>query len=78
MGGWLGGKPTDAGFRDGDPEWEALGIFEHITRPRITAAVTGRTSEGEPVNGEPEMQTVGGMRVLARWAETDFALLETR
>lgn len=36
----------------------------------------GCASEGEPVNGEPEMQTVGGMRVLARWAETDFALLE--
>ena len=33
-------------------------------------------SEGEPVNGEPEMQTVGGTRVLARWSETDFALLE--
>lgn len=43
---------TDAGFRDGDPEWEALGIFEHITRPRIRAAVTGRTSEGEPIKGD--------------------------
>ena len=42
---------TDAGFRDGDPEWEALGIFEHITRPRITAAITGRTPEGEPIKG---------------------------
>lgn len=42
----------DSGFRDGDPEWERLGIFEHITRPRITAAVTGRTPEGEPINGD--------------------------
>ncbi len=40
-----------AGHRPGDPEWEALGIFEHITLPRITAAVTGRTSEGEPISG---------------------------
>lgn len=40
------------GYRPGDPEWEALGIFEHITRPRITAAVTGRTPEGEPVKGD--------------------------
>ena len=40
------------GFRPGDPEWEVLGIFEHVTRPRITAAVTGRTPDGEPVKGD--------------------------
>lgn len=40
------------GVRPGDPEWEALGIFEHITRPRITAAITGREPAGEPVKGE--------------------------
>ena len=39
------------GLRPGDPEWEALGIFEHITRPRITAAMTGESPEGEPVKG---------------------------
>ena len=39
------------GLRPGDAEWEALGIFEHITRPRVTAAITGRTPEGEPVKG---------------------------
>lgn len=31
---------------------EALGIFEHITRPRITAAVTGLTPDAEPVKGD--------------------------
>ncbi len=40
------------GFRPGDPEWEALGIFEHVTRPRVTAAVTGLTPDGEPVKGD--------------------------
>jgi len=40
------------GLRPGDPDWEALGIFEHITRPRVTAAVTGQTPEGIPVTGE--------------------------
>ena len=40
------------GLRPGDSEWEALGIFEHITRPRITAAITGRTPEGDPIKGE--------------------------
>ncbi len=41
-----------AGPRPGDPEWEALGIFEHVTRPRIEAAVTGVTPDGEPVKGD--------------------------
>jgi adenine-specific DNA-methyltransferase len=40
------------GLRPGDPEWEALGIFEQITRPRITAAITGRTPDGEPIKGD--------------------------
>src|SRR5205085_1529665 len=39
------------GVRPGDSEWEALGIFEHLTRPRITAAITGRTPEGQPLTG---------------------------
>jgi adenine-specific DNA-methyltransferase len=41
-----------AGHFPGQPEWEALGIFEHITRPRITAAVTGNTPGGIPVAGD--------------------------
>lgn len=40
-----------AGHRQGDPEWERLGIFEYITRPRLEAAITGRTFEGESVKG---------------------------
>lgn len=40
-----------AGLRPGDPAWESLGIFQHITRPRIEAAVTGVTPDGEPVQG---------------------------
>jgi adenine-specific DNA-methyltransferase len=40
------------GLRPGEPEWEALGIFEHITRPRVTAAITGRTPGGEPIKGD--------------------------
>ncbi len=41
-----------AGFHDGDLEWEALGIFEYITRPRIEAALTGMTADGVPVKGD--------------------------
>jgi adenine-specific DNA-methyltransferase len=41
----------EQGLRPGDVEWEALGIFEQITRPRVKAAITGRTPEGEPIKG---------------------------
>ena len=39
------------GLRPGDPRWEGLGICEHITKPRVAAAVTGKTPSGEPVEG---------------------------
>jgi adenine-specific DNA-methyltransferase len=38
--------------RPGDPEWESLGICDSITKPRLQAAVTGITSNGEPVKGD--------------------------
>lgn len=40
-----------AGHRAGDLEWEALGICEYITKPRLTAAVTGENVDGEPIAG---------------------------
>lgn len=40
------------GLRPGDDDWEALGICEHITKPRLTAAITGRTPEGMPIQGD--------------------------
>lgn len=42
----------ERGFRAGDPEWEHFGICEYITKPRIEAAITGRTPEGEPIKGD--------------------------
>lgn len=41
-----------AGLRPGDAEWEKLGICDYITKPRIAAAITGKTPEGEPIKGE--------------------------
>jgi adenine-specific DNA-methyltransferase len=35
----------------GDPEFEAAGIFERVTRPRCEAVVTGRRSDGTTVPG---------------------------
>jgi len=40
------------GLRPGDAEWEALGICDYVTKPRITAAMTGRTPHGDPVKGD--------------------------
>lgn len=39
------------GLRPGDPEWEKLGICDYITKPRLTAAITGKTAEGKPIKG---------------------------
>jgi adenine-specific DNA-methyltransferase len=35
----------------GDPEFEAAGVFEAVTRPRVTAAITGLRPDGQPVEG---------------------------
>ena len=40
------------GLRPGDAAWEAWGICEYITKPRLTAAITGKTPKGEPVEGK--------------------------
>jgi adenine-specific DNA-methyltransferase len=39
-------------LRPGDPDWEALGICDYITKPRIRAAVTGMTYEDKPIEGD--------------------------
>lgn len=39
------------GLRPGDEDWEANGICEYITKPRIKAVILGRTPEGKEVKG---------------------------
>lgn len=34
------------GHQQGSPEWEAMGVFEHVTRPRISTVVTGIRPDG--------------------------------
>jgi adenine-specific DNA-methyltransferase len=41
-----------AGLRPGDLDWDAQGICERVTKPRIESAVTGKTPEGQPVVGD--------------------------
>jgi len=45
-------KLRKEGLRPGDPEWEQWGICDYITKPRIKAAITGQTPEGQPIKGD--------------------------
>lgn len=38
--------------RPGDVDWEQWGICDYITKPRIAAAITGKTSDDEPIRGD--------------------------
>lgn len=40
------------GLRPGDPKWETLGICDYVTKPRLEAAITGRTPGGESIKGD--------------------------
>lgn len=40
------------GLRPGDPDWEQWGICDFITKPRIEAAITGKTPDGDPIKGD--------------------------
>lgn len=40
------------GLRPGDSDWEALGICDYITKPRIAAAITGKTPDGADIEGD--------------------------
>jgi adenine-specific DNA-methyltransferase len=40
------------GLRQGDADWEQWGICDYITKPRIEAAITGNTPDGEPIKGD--------------------------
>ena len=42
------------GQRPGVFEWERRGICEYITKPRLEAALTGVTPDGEPIKGSYE------------------------
>lgn len=40
------------GLRPGDADWEKRGICDHITKPRVQAAITGKTPDGESIKGD--------------------------
>jgi adenine-specific DNA-methyltransferase len=51
-----------AGHYRGDPEFEAMGIFQRVTTPRVKAAVTGRKPDGSALIGN---YTWAGQRPMA-------------
>lgn len=40
------------GLRPGDADWEKLGICDYITKPRVAAAIMGKTPDGKPIKGQ--------------------------
>jgi adenine-specific DNA-methyltransferase len=42
----------EQGLRPGDHEWEKHGICDYITKPRVAAAITGKTPSGEQIKGD--------------------------
>lgn len=42
----------EKGLRPGDADWEKHGICDYITKPRVAAAITGKTPGGEPIKGD--------------------------
>ncbi|MDQ2084735.1 DNA methyltransferase [Xanthobacteraceae bacterium Astr-EGSB] len=45
-------KLRKGNLRPGDAEWEKWGICDYITKPRIEAAITGKTPDGEDIEGD--------------------------
>ncbi|MBM9458772.1 hypothetical protein JK386_02580 [Nocardioides sp. zg-536] len=43
---------TKRGLRPGDPKWESHGICDFVTKPRVAAAITGMTPDGDLVKGD--------------------------
>lgn len=42
----------EQGLRPGDPDWEKWGVCEYITKPRLAAAITGKTPNGDDIEGD--------------------------
>jgi len=42
----------EKGLRPGDEDWEKHGICDYITKPRVAAAITGKTPDDKPIEGD--------------------------
>lgn len=66
----------EQGLHPGDPEWEKWGICRYITKPRLEAAITGKTPDGEPIKGDykftDEFPMADGFPANLEYFELDF------
>lgn len=66
----------ERGLRPGDPDWEALGIADYVTKPRVTAAITGMTPEGDSIKGDykftDEFPMSDGFEANARYFSLEY------
>ena len=62
-------KLNREGFYRGDPEFEAEGIFEAATMPRIKAAFTGKRPDGTPFPDEKKFSYIDGRLFSAGFDE---------
>ena len=64
------------GLLPGQNEWESQGIFEKITRPRLEAALTGKTPDGRNVNGDykfvDEFPMLDGLEENFQFVELEY------
>lgn len=51
-------KLREQGLRPGDSGWEERGICDYITKPRVQAAITGKTPADEQIKGEYKITDV--------------------
>ncbi|ELQ6274980.1 site-specific DNA-methyltransferase [Cronobacter sakazakii] len=51
-------KLREQGLRPGDLEWEKWGICDYITKPRVQAAITGKTPDDTQIKGEYKITDV--------------------
>jgi adenine-specific DNA-methyltransferase len=42
----------EQGLRPGDANWERFGVCDYITKPRVQAAITGKTPDAKPISGD--------------------------
>lgn len=42
----------EKGLRPGEAEWEQWGICDYVTKPRVRAAIMGKTPDGVPIKGD--------------------------
>jgi adenine-specific DNA-methyltransferase len=43
---------SEQGLAPGDPDWDKWGICSYITKPRLVAAITGKSPDGEAIKGD--------------------------